>query len=305
VDYASSPDEKGRAHRLLRTGRAVITNRWLRVAALVGAVLISLWNVDRVPHTAVLPAVAGLVPFAIGKYVLCPLRWHAVSRSGCRRRWHLRAYAESELLGLISPGHAGADLWRIHRLEQVGRRRSAAVAEVALDRFVGAVGLVVAVAASGVALPPVVLGVVVGGAAAVLTAALVIGRRRGLADRWPWPTPRVFATGVVMSVGYQATIVAMLIGAIHAVGSSVPPLHLVAVFGASQIAGILPGVNGASPREGALVAGLASMGVSWTEALGAVALTALLAWVPALLAGGGSLLARWRGWFAGPQAGTQ
>jgi hypothetical protein len=70
-----------------------------------------------------------------------------------------------------------------------------------------------------------------------------------------------------------------------------------AVFGASQVAGVLPGVHGASPRDGALVAGLAAIGVSWREAFGAVALTTLLYWVPALLIGGSLLFLRWRGWF--------
>jgi hypothetical protein len=100
-----------------------------------------------------------------------------------------------------------------------------------------------------------------------------------------------------MSIGYQATILGLLIGAINAVGGQVPGLQLVAVFGASQLAGVLPGVHGASPRDGALVAGLAAIGVSWREAFGAVALTALLYWIPALLIGGTFLLLRWRGWF--------
>ena len=39
-----------------------------------------------------------------GKYVLCPLRWHGLSASGRSRRWHLRVYAESELMGLLTPG---------------------------------------------------------------------------------------------------------------------------------------------------------------------------------------------------------
>lgn len=95
----------GRSSTLLRLGRAIITCRTVRVVALVGAVTLSLWNVDRVPHTTLLPAVVGLLPFAIGKYVLCPLRWHALSTSGQTRRWHLRAYAESEILGIISPWH--------------------------------------------------------------------------------------------------------------------------------------------------------------------------------------------------------
>jgi uncharacterized membrane protein YkvA (DUF1232 family) len=81
-------------------------------------------------------------------------------------------------------------------------------------------------------------------------------------------------------------------------------LQLVAVFGASQLAGVLPGVHGASPREGALVAGLASIGVSWTAAFGAVALTTLLYWIPALLVGGSCLFLRWRGWFTEPSPST-
>ncbi|WP_157979571.1 lysylphosphatidylglycerol synthase domain-containing protein [Kribbella monticola] len=294
-----------RIARILWLGRAIVSSRAVRVAALLAATGLALWNVDRVPHPTLLPAVIGLIPFAVGKYVLCPLRWHAVSTGGQTRRWHLRAYAESEVLGLISPWHAGADLWRVHRLEATGVRRSAAVAGVALDRFVGAVGLIVAVAVCGVTLPWSVLVVALGLAAVVLAAALVVRRRRpDLAGRWPWPSPRVFAAGVVLSIGYQATILGLLIGAIHAVGDSVSAFQLVAVFGASQIAGVLPGVHGASPREGALVAGLASIGVSWTDAFGAVALTALLYWVPAVLFGGSCFLLRWRGWFTEPSAST-
>ncbi|TCC30781.1 lysylphosphatidylglycerol synthase domain-containing protein [Kribbella speibonae] len=295
----------GRQHlvRLARAVQRLVSHRGVRVVALIAAVGISLWNVDRVPHTAVLPALLGLLPFAIGKYILCPLRWHAISTSGRTRRWHLRAYAESEILGLISPWHAGADLWRIHRLETIGVRRSSGVAEVALDRFVGAVGLVVAVAVCGVTLPWAVLAIALGAAAVVLAVALVVRRRRpALTGRWPWPSPKVFALGVLLSIGYQATILGLLFGAIHAVGGPAPGLQLVAVFGASQIAGALPGVHGASPREGALVAGLASIGIAWREAFGAVALTALLYWIPALLIGGTFLFLRWRGWFTESRA---
>ncbi|NEA35808.1 lysylphosphatidylglycerol synthase domain-containing protein [Streptomyces sp. SID13031] len=296
---------QGRLAALLRYGWAIVSCRTVRVVALVVAVALSLWNVERVPHTAVLPAVIGLLPFAIGKYVLCPLRWHSLSTSGQSRRWHLRAYAESEILGLISPWHAGADLWRIHRLEGKGVRRAPAVAEVALDRFVGTIGLVFAVAVAGVTLPLTVLIVALGVVAAVLAAALIVNHRHpGLAGRWPWPSPKVFIAGIALSVGYQATILGLLIGALHAVGDSVSALQLVAVFGASQLAGALPGVHGASPREGALVAGLASIGVPWTAAFGAVALTALLYWIPALLLGGTLLLLRWRGWLTGPAAAT-
>jgi hypothetical protein len=97
---------------------------------------------------------------------------------------------------------------------------------------------------------------------------------------------------VAISIAYQLTIMGMLIGTVAAMGEVVHPLALLGVFGASQVAGILPGVNGASPREGALVVGLASVGVTWQAALGAVALTALLAWIPALLIGGIAFLVR-------------
>ncbi|MGZ4633511.1 MAG: hypothetical protein ACXV2G_12695, partial [Actinomycetes bacterium] len=79
-----------------------------------------------------------------------------------------------------------------------------------------------------------------------------------------------------------------LMGTVAAMGEQLQPLALLGVFGASQVAGIVPGVNGASPREGALVVGLASLGVSWSAAVGAVALMAVLAWAPAVLLGGGS-----------------
>ena len=44
--------------------------------------------------------------------------------------------------------------------------------------------------------------------------------------------------------------------------------------------------------EGALVVGIASLGITWQAAVGAVALTATLAWMPALFLGGGSFAIR-------------
>jgi len=254
---------------------------------------ISVWSMDRVPHASWRPALLGLLPWVVGKYLLCPLRWHALSCSGRTRRWHLRAYAEGELLGLASPAHIGSDLWRMHSLQRTGMTRPSAVAEVALDRLIGALGLTAFVLVSGASLPRRVLVAGIALAVVVLVAALVVRRFRPavLAAR-PMPRPGVVARGVVISVAYQLTIMGLLIGTVAAMGQSVHPIALLGVFGASQVAGILPGVNGASPREGALVVGLASLGVSWQAALGAVALSALLAWVPAVLLGGTSFLVR-------------
>ena len=274
-----------------RLGR-VLHNRWLRAAALIVAVGVSLWSVDRVPHASWQPALLGLVPWVLGKYVLCPLRWHALSVSGRSRWWHMRVYAESELLGLVSPAHVGADLWRMHKLQTTGLNRPSSVAEVGLDRLVGAIGLTVFVVVAGTALPPTLLVAALGIAAAVLIGALLVRRYRpGMLAGRPMPRPRVLAKGVALSMAYQLPIMGLLMGNLAAMGQEVSPLALLGVFGASQVAGIIPGVHGASPREGALVVGLASLGVTWPAALGAVALAALLAWLPALLIGGASFLA--------------
>jgi hypothetical protein len=268
----------------------ILHNRPLQVAALVVAVSVSLWSFDRVPHASWQPALLGLVPWVIGKYVLCPLRWHALSVSGRSRRWHLRAYAESELIGLATPAHVGADLWRMRRLQSCGMSRSCSLAEVGLDRLVGAIGLTVFVVVAGASLPPRLLVAAAGLAAVAVSVGLVVHRKRpGLLAARPLPPPRVLVKGVLISMAYQLSIIGMLVGTLAAMGAEVHPLALLGVFGASQVAGIIPGVNGASPREGALVVGLASLGVTWPAAIGAVALTAVLAWLPALLLGGASL----------------
>jgi hypothetical protein len=276
-----------------RVVRPVVTNVWFRIGVLVLTAGVAVWGIKRVPDASLVPALLGLLPWALGKYLLCPLRWHALSMSGRGRWWHIRAYAESELLGMLSPAHAGADLWRVHRLHQVGMRRGPAVAEVALDRLVGAVGLAVGVALTGVALPPRLLLALAGVAAGALAVALVVRwRRPDLFAQRPLPAPKVLAHGLLLSLGYQATIVGLVFGAVTAVGHSVNPLSLVGVFGASQLAGIIPGVHGASPRDGALAVGLTTLGISWTAAIGAVALMAVLPWLPALALGGTSFAAR-------------
>lgn len=287
-------ESTSRAGRRVSRVVHVLNRPWLRIGAVVVAIVVSLWSFDRVPGAAWEPAVLGLLPWIVGKYVLCPLRWHALSTGGRTRRWYLRTYAESELLGLASPGHVGADLWRMHRLRaDAGMARPCAIADVALDRLVGALGLTVFVVLAGATLPPRLLVAAVAIAVVVLVLALLAHRRRPdlLAAR-PLPPLRVVLRGTLLSVGYQMTIIGLLMGTVGAMGGHPSPVALLGVFGASQVAGIVPGVNGASPRDGALVVGLAALGISWPAAVGAVALTALLAWLPAALLGGGSFAAR-------------
>jgi glycosyltransferase 2 family protein len=282
------------------TGRAAgrvigfLSRPWLRVAAVVVAIAVSVWSFDRVPSASWEPAAIGLMPWIVGKYLLCPLRWHSLSVGGRTRRWYLRTYAESELLGLASPGHVGADLWRMHQLRtEAGMARPCAIAEVALDRLIGALGLTVFVVFSGARLPPQFLVAAIAIAVVVFLVAVVARRRRpDLVAARPMPPLRVILKGALLSVAYQLTIIGLLLGTVAAMGDHTSPVALLGVFGASQMAGIVPGYNGASPREGALVVGLASLGISWSAAVGAVALTALLAWLPALLLGGGSFAVR-------------
>ena len=266
---------------------------WVRLAALAVAISVAAFNAQRLPSLHLLPVVVGLLPWVVGKYLLCPLRWHAISTSGRTRRWHLRVYAESELLGMLSPAHSGADLWRAHRLHAAsGMDRPSAYAEVGLDRLIGAVALAAFVVLAGATLPLSLLVAAVAIAATVLVVALVVRHKRpGLLPSRPRPPVRALVKGLLLSLGYQLTVLCLLLGGLAATGHTVAPLALLGVFGASQVAGIIPGVQGAGPREGALVAGLVSLGVPLRDALGAVSNTAVVAWLPALLLGGSFLLA--------------
>ncbi|WP_164519492.1 lysylphosphatidylglycerol synthase domain-containing protein [Nocardioides ferulae] len=264
--------------------------------ALIAGILVSLVvpavTLPRLPSVSWWPLLLGLLPWVLGKYLLCPLRWRALTGAGLTRRWHLRAYAESELLGLLTPGHVGADLWRMHRLTGTGLGRGDAVLSVALDRFVGALGLTLFVAFAGTALPTRMLLGAFGLSLLAVLAFLVVRRVR---PQWlptrPLPRPRQLAHGLWLSGCYQASIAALLLGTVAATGHEISPLTALGAFGASQLAGAIPGPNGASPRDGALVLALVSAGVPWTAAAAAVSLKAALAWLPALLLGGVSLLA--------------
>jgi hypothetical protein len=227
----------------------------------------------------------------VGKYLLCPLRWRVLTDAGLSRRWHLRAYAESELIGLLTPGHVGADVWRVTRLRRTGMATGGAVLSVGTDRLVGALGLIAFVAFAGTALPTrmLVVAAVVGVGA---IGAVLVARRLwpGLLPSRALPRPRQLAHGLVLSAAYQLSIAGLLLGAVAATGHALSPFAVVGAFGASQLAGAVPGPHGASPRDGALVAALIALGVPWDAAAAAVALKAALAWVPALALGGLSLL---------------
>jgi len=278
---------------LLARSRALMEHRVTRWVGIAVALTVPALTLPALPSVTLWPVLIGVLPWVVGKYVLCPLRWHAISESGMKRRWHLRAYAESELLGLCTPGHVGADVWRTKRLTGTGMHLPSAVAEVALDRLIGAVGLAAFVLLAGAALPVKVLLVALGLAAGTLAAALVIRRvKPHLVPRRELPHPSKVARGVVLSLGYQLSIGVLLFSAVAATGHTLHPLALLGAFGASQVAGVVPGPNGASPRDGALVVALMGLGLPWQAALGAVTLMASIAWLPALCIGGVCLVVR-------------
>lgn len=271
--------------------RAILHSRTVLVLGTAVAVAVPVLTLPNLPAVTLWPVLLGLIPWILGKYVLCPLRWRALTEGGDHGRWwHMRAYAESELLGLLTPGHVGADVWRLHRLTHSGLDRGSAVTSVALDRLVGAIGLAVFVAFAGTALPVHLLLPAAGLTLAGTVAVVVIRRvRPHWLPRRTLPRPKQLAQGLALSAGYQLSIAALLLGTIAATGHTLDPLAVLGAFGASQLAGALPGPNGASPRDGALVVALAAMGIPWVAAAAAVALKAALAWLPALALGGASL----------------
>jgi hypothetical protein len=271
--------------------RSLAQSRPVIVVGVVVSVLVPAVTLPRLPEVSPWPLVLGVLPWVLGKYVLCPLRWRALTSVPRSRRWHVRAFAEGELLGLLTPGHVGSDVWRVHRLTATGLGRGDAVVSVAADRLVGALGLTAFVVFAGATLPLRMAAVAAAVAVLALVAALVVRRMRpDLLPLGPLPPPRQLARAFVLSAGYQLSIAALLMGTIDATGHDLSPLAVLGAFGASQLAAVVPGPNGASPRDGALIAALVALGIPWQAALAAVSLKAAVAWLPALAFGGVSLL---------------
>jgi hypothetical protein len=275
--------------------RAVLRSRTVLVLGVLLTVAAPVLTMPHLQKVSVWPIALGLLPWVVGKYLLCPLRWQTLTAPGPEkprgRRWYLRAYAESELLGLLTPGHVGADAWRVHRLSQHGFTRSDALMSVGADRLVGAVGLAAFVAFAATTLPTrMLLAAAAFGGVLVVAALLVRWLRPQLLPRGPMPRPKALLIGLALSAAYQLSIAGLLLGTVAATGHMLSPLALLGAFGASQVAAAVPGPNGASPRDGALVLALVALGLPWVAAAAAVALKAVLAWLPALALGGFSLL---------------
>ena len=270
--------------------------RWLhhvvRLVPLAGlAAAVVTWM--RLPHMRVEPALVGLACWTVGNYVICPLRWQSVSTRGRSLGWYARVFAEGELLGMLTPQHAGADLWRIKQLVSSGADKGAAVVEIAADRLAGGVMIVILGVIAGMSIParwwPVA------GAAAAVVAAVVWFTRRLWHPRIAHvqkPKGWAFVRSAAISALYQLGYLGFVLGLVGAVGHQVDPLGTISVLGLSQAAGLLPGIHGAGPKEGAMAGGLVALGLPLTAAVSAVALGAALTWVPAVVVGGGGLAVR-------------
>ena len=273
-----------------------VHSRWLhrvvRLVPLLGiAAAVATWW--RMPHMRVEPALVGLACWTVGNYLICPLRWQSVSTRGRSLAWYARVFAEGELLGMLTPQHAGADLWRIRQLMHAGSDKGAAVVEVAADRLSGGVMIVILGAIAGMTVPakwwPIAGGVVALVAAAVwLTRRLWRPRLQGVQRPRGW----AFVRSAAISALYQLGYLGFILGLVAAVGHQVDPLGTMSVLGLSQAAAMLPGIHGAGPKEGAMAGGLMALGLPLTAAVSAVALGAALTWVPAIVVGGGGLAVR-------------
>ena len=73
---------------MLARTRGLLENRWVRVAAVLLALIVPALTLPSLPHVTIWPLLVGLAPWMVGKYVLCPLRSEE-RRVGkeCRSRW--------------------------------------------------------------------------------------------------------------------------------------------------------------------------------------------------------------------------
>ena len=264
----------------------------VRLVPLFGIVAaVATWS--HLPHMRMEPALVGLACWTVGNYLICPLRWQSVSTRGRSLAWYARIYAEGELLGMLTPQHAGADLWRIRQLMHAGADKGGAVVEVAADRLAGGVMILVLGLLAGMVVPQQ-WWPIVGGAVALAALAIWATRRiwRPRIAEMQRPKGCAFARSAAISALYQLGYLGFVLGLVNAVGHHVDPLGTASVLGLSQAASLLPGVHGAGPKEGAMTGGLVALGLPLTAAVSAVALGAALAWVPAIVVGGGGLAAR-------------
>lgn len=273
--------------------RGFLTSRTALALGVLATLVIPVATLPQLPRVDLAPALAGLGVWTIGKYLLCAVRWQVLAGGRLSWWWHARVNAESEIFGLVTPGHVGGDVWRARRLARESGSAADAAASVAAERVLaaGAVATITVVVGAGLPVHTLVpLGVLLLLAGTAL--GVVAVARPGTFPMPTLPGPRALVTALALGIAYELTIVAGVYGAVLATGHQPSFLAVLTAFFLSQPAGVVPGMHGASPRDAALVVALAALGIPLVAATGAVALKGLLVWLPALALGGTSLLAR-------------
>jgi hypothetical protein len=59
--------------------RALLRSRTVLVLGVLVSIVVPVVTLPRLPAVSPWPLLAGLLPWVIGKYLLCPLRWRALT----------------------------------------------------------------------------------------------------------------------------------------------------------------------------------------------------------------------------------
>src|SRR5215216_5875033 len=93
------PAPAGRPGRDRMSLRARVQSPVALVLGIALTLVVPVLTLPHLPSLSPWPLVLGMVPWVVGKYVLCPLRWRTLTQPApdgqLSRGWYLRAYAES------------------------------------------------------------------------------------------------------------------------------------------------------------------------------------------------------------------
>ena len=234
----------------------VVTRPWLQVTGVLVAIVVTLWSFDRVPARPGSPPCSASrrgssASTSCARCAGTPCRpagrpaagtCASTRRASCSA-WPHRPPRRRPLAhapAAKGAGHGPALRGRRGGARPAGRRARA-------DRVRSL---------SGATLPPQLLVAALGIALVVLVVALLLHRRRpGLLAARPHAPAPCRDQGLAAVDGLPADDHGTADRHRLVDGGAPHPVALLGVFGASQVAGIVPGVNGASAREGALVVG--------------------------------------------------
>jgi len=249
-------------------------------------------------HAGTLTFLAAALALTLAGFVLSAWRWQrvlAIFDAHVALRTLLGFYLAGQFVGNVLPSTIGGDVLRVSRASKVTGSSDVAFASVAIERLTGFVALPL-LTLMGIATKPSLLDlehawiavmIAFATVAALLVILTVAGSPR-LAGRfakhenWMRFVGAVHigvdrmrrepgrATSVLLAaLAYQASVVAAVWCAVHALGVSVPNAAVVAFVPAVAMAQVLPiSLSGLGIREGLLVLLLHPLGVPTGKAIG-------------------------------------